>query len=351
MKKKVFCVFVLILWFLLFSTAFSFWVEQAMVPEVVLTHSDPSKSSDGYDRLSLDCLKANDGEPSLYFVMEGSGWEEGDRAWKIEDSEYSVSEEGIELLYDHRGDMIRYSTKPIRSGDPVSRVNRQGTFEDCWLAVSGGEELSLRDEAKEACQVLAQNGNALLLSVKEASRPFMPDEAESTLFGASVFGTGQRKLYSLAELEEFTGALRSLALLPGLALTVFILWAASFALIKDVKKNRKKLVINGVLAVLALAAIWVVLQKASLPSSLLPRTSIMELSHYGSEFSEIFSSLKSFAAAGNEVAAKAVSGASASLWTALAVVLFCCAAGGFIAAAETLSGGNRKQVYRHAKSP
>ena len=57
MKRRVLCIFVLILWGLVFCTMLSVRIEQLMIPEVVLTQADESEPS---PHIALDSLFFDD---------------------------------------------------------------------------------------------------------------------------------------------------------------------------------------------------------------------------------------------------------------------------------------------------
>lgn len=74
MKRRVLCIFVLILWGLVFCTMLSVRIEQLMIPEVVLTQADESEPS---PHIALDSLFFDDTGMHLYRPREGTGL--GDR--------------------------------------------------------------------------------------------------------------------------------------------------------------------------------------------------------------------------------------------------------------------------------
>ena len=71
MKRRVLCIFVLILWGLVFCTMLSVRIEQLMIPEVVLTQADESEPS---PHIALDSLFFDDTGMHLYRPREGTGW-------------------------------------------------------------------------------------------------------------------------------------------------------------------------------------------------------------------------------------------------------------------------------------
>ena len=81
MKRRVLCIFVLILWGLVFCTMLSVRIEQLMIPEVVLTQADESEPS---PHIALDSLFFDDTGMHLYRPREGTGWETGTRLYEEE---------------------------------------------------------------------------------------------------------------------------------------------------------------------------------------------------------------------------------------------------------------------------
>ena len=81
MKRRVLCIFVLILWGLVFCTMLSVRIEQLMIPEVVLTQADESEPS---PHIALDSLFFDDTGMHLYRPREGTGWETGTRIYEEE---------------------------------------------------------------------------------------------------------------------------------------------------------------------------------------------------------------------------------------------------------------------------
>ena len=91
-----------------------------------------------------------------------------------------------------------------------------------------------------------------------------------------------------------------------------ILWAWSFWLSRDYRKNKKLLIINGGAAAFLLACVPFLLHFITLPSSLLPQYHITDFPHYGRIFSELFNELNRLAVAGSEIAAAAIRQAETS---------------------------------------
>lgn len=302
----------MILWLLLFSTFFSLRVEQLMAPDVYAI------SPNRQDQAPLDCLFFDEnGMPTLYRVHEETGWEEGLRASVIPAQQYTIGMDYIEDVSSGET-LIRYASKPPRAGEIVNPIQVRHGRDDCYLSVGSDP---LRKELPENYSVLAEQGNARLVSVTDAAEIFLPDQAAQELFDMNPSMPPQTQVYSLGELEEFTDSLRLLALVFALLLAVAVLWVHSFFLLKDLKRNRTALIFNGSLAAVFLIAVPVLLHILSLPSSLLPTETIVDLGHYRREFSEIFSALRAFTANGNESAAAALSQAQTALWASVGILI------------------------------
>lgn len=239
MKRRVLCIFVLILWGLVFCTMLSVRIEQLMIPEVVLTQADENEPS---PHIALDSLFFDDTGMHLYRPREGTGWETGTRIYEEEINNYSVGENQLDLKF--FGSYVRYASKPLRSGDEISIKSDLENRDDTWLAIFP--------------EGIPQLSGALTPTA----------EAENALLSLSLF--------------------------------VLILWIYSFILSRRAKENRAKLIFHGVLGVLALLAVPLILLHIALPSSLLPQYRITDAAYYMREFGEIFSALNILAKSSRE---------------------------------------------------
>ena len=330
----------MILWLLLFSTFFSLRVEQLMVPDVYVIPPSPMDQ-----KIPLDCLFFDEnGVMTLFRVREETGWEEGLRASILPSQQYTLGMDDIEVS--GAGTVIRYSSKPPRAGEIVNIVQVKYDRTDLYLSV--GED-PLREELPKNYMVLETQRDARLFSVKDAADVFLPDQAVQKLFDTDPYMGPKTQVYSLGELEKFTSALRLLALVFALLLAVAVLWVYSFFLLKDVRKNRKRLIVNGSIAVVFLIAVPILLHILALPSSLLPTQTIVDMGHYQREFSAIFSALQTLSAAGNETAAAALSQAQTMLWVSIGILVGGLLLGVGIVLVESLKRKPQKKAApRHA---
>ena len=252
MKRRVLCIFVLILWGLVFCTMLSVRIEQLMIPEVVLTQADESEPS---PHIALDSLFFDDTGMHLYRPREGTGWETGTRIYEEEINNYSVGENQLNLKF--FGSYVRYASKPLRSGDEISIKSDLENRDDTWLAIfpEGIPQLS------GALTPTAEAENALLFNVTDTPQPFMADRAKSTILPVTELANENAgSFYSLSDVKSFLSQLPLLAALLALSLFVLILWVYSFVLSRKAKKNRAKLIFHGVLGILALLAVPLILQ-------------------------------------------------------------------------------------------
>lgn len=232
MKRRVLCIFVLILWGLVFCTMLSVRIEQLMIPEVVLTQADESEPS---PHIALDSLFFDDTGMHLYRPREGTGWETGTRIYEEEINNYSVGENQLDLKF--FGSYVRYASKPLRSGDEISIKSDLENRDDTWLAIFPEGILQLSG----ALTPTAEAENALLFNVTDTPQPFMADRAKSTILPVTELANENAgSFYSLSDVKSFLSQLPLLAALLALSLFVLILWVYSFVLSRKAKENRAK---------------------------------------------------------------------------------------------------------------
>ena len=219
MKRRVLCIFVLILWGLVFCTMLSVRIEQLMIPEVVLTQADESEPS---PHIALDSLFFDDTGMHLYRPREGTGWETGTRIYEEEINNYSVGENQLDLKF--FGSYVRYASKPLRSGDEIFVKSDLENRDDTWLAIfpEGIPQLS------GALTPTAEAENALLFNVTDTPQPFMADRAKSTILPVTELANENAgSFYSLSDVKSFLSQLPLLAAL--LALSLFCGFILSFS--------------------------------------------------------------------------------------------------------------------------
>lgn len=305
MKKRTAWAFLLIFWLLLFSTIFALRVERLMMPSVVTTSVTSGAT------VPIDCIFYNEnGEAVLYQTYEGTDWEEGMRVSVVPSDRYTVSDGQIQI--NSVNPIVRYSSKLPRSGEAVNTVNSRLKRDDTFLVVGS---FNLKENLPENYTIVGQNSNAVLISAEKVPQTFMAKQAAGELLEDS----SNAKIYSLADVQIFCSGLIVLSVIFGIVPGVFILWSGCGFMLKSLKKSRFALVVNGSIAAAGLIVIAVLLQILDLPSSLLPQDSIVDISHYISEFAEIFAALKSLSS--SVPAMEVLTQLQTTLWGAAAALI------------------------------
>lgn len=348
MKKKVICVFSLILWALAACTLLSLRIEELMITKAAVCEpgSQGMFSQQSEPGLSLDCLFFDETGMHLYAATEGSGWESGTRVTEIPQSYYSVGVDSIDISY--YGKVIRYASKPPQNGGVAEIQKMPKKLDDTWLAVfpDGVPDLG---ELPDSLSIQKKLDTALLLSAVSAEQPFMADRAKSMLSVPEQGGETAASYYSLLDMEAFVRELPKVSLLFVLLILPLFLWTYSCFLAKDPRKNRFLLLANAGLGAFLLIGVALLLHWIDLPSSLLPQSNIFSFSHYGKEFAELFAALEAFSTAGEQTAAAALQNANSALMSSLAVLLGGVLLGAALVVLEVSLRKKRSPKGRHAR--
>lgn len=325
MKKHGFLALALVLWLLLFNTFFAFRVEELMTPWVTTTMPQYGVNSVG-TVVPLDCQFWDEaGAPVLYQVYDGTAWENGDCVRTLASEQYEVKEKDISV--EGMVTLVRYATKPPRAGEPVNIMEKRERREDAWLAVCQEKALPMRELGKNMA-VEAQCDSGMLVSVADAEQPFLEKSAMSQIFAPDIFsvektigGGPQVSVYSLSEIKQFFGQLPVLAGLVTMVFAFLALWVNACMLAKDVKRNKKRLAIHGLFALILTAAVPVAIHCLDLPSSLLPQNNIVDFAFYANEHAQIFGALRALAAQGSQLAQEAIAHSEQMLMLSAGIVL------------------------------
>lgn len=290
MKKKVLCIFVLVFWLVGACTFLSIKVEEQMIPQVTTVSPTDGRGMDASATLPGDCLMEDEyGMPRLYNTYEGTGWEAGTRANEVQ-SGYEYDWENNVLKMDNGwGTYIQYSSKPLRQGELVEVVRGTSAGEGRWLAVFPEGEKPEISELPEGVTIEEESDRVIQFLVEKNVEPFMEARTKSIvpeLYGAKVYGfTDMGEL-----LDNFTG----LGLLLLILTATLTLWIFTCVLSKNAGKNRWFLVANLVIGLVLLICVPLALKTIDLPSSLLPREQITDISYFAQEMEDFFGGLQSF---------------------------------------------------------
>ena len=295
MKKKVICVFSLILYLLVACTILSNWIETEMMTQVKISERQNRGDSFTFGQSAL----FSDGEEDhLYEVIDGTGWNSGLRSRELSPSQWysdaygKVQFDGSEQTYRF---IVSASRQP-QEGDEVAVIESFEKAEDQYLCIySDGipEEIVLPKNT----EIDAQSETVLLLNQKEAEFPFF----EQTAKGLTDTMAAADQIISLTESEQFLTGLPSLALAAMILLAGVVLWAFTCLLSIHSEGNKWRIRLNAVIMIALLGYLAFLLQTVELPASMLPAENIFDLQFYSEKFTAIFSSLDALSSESHSV--------------------------------------------------
>ena len=324
MKRKSLCAFCLVLWVLIVCSILTYRIEEWMTPWVdTVTYATDADTGEQY--LPLDALVYEEERPVLYEVVEGTGWESGKQGKVVFEGDYVIFPDRIVLNVNYGRPYLHYASKAFRDLDAVNvTAEPMERTEDSWLLIRPPEALQT-EQLSRVFVPEAQTSDALLLSVASAKQPFIPGRAKKEILFRQTDLPEHPQLgwevYSLIEVRKLLTALPSLAvLLAGMIFSVG-LWVLSCFLSKNARQNRAGLLSNLGICAALLVALPFFLKTIELPSSLLPKMNILDVTHYQTEFREIFANLTDLANAGSPTAAAVLESANQAKLLSIGIVL------------------------------
>lgn len=294
MKKQALCFGSLILYILIACTIVSAWIEATMMTQVEQGPVNTKAAHEAVTReLPLRSLFADQEGLHLYEIYDGTGWESGKRIREV--SGWSLTGECVSVSGFPDTPYVFSATRQPKDGEQVLVLEKLDRGDDVYLALYEGgvpEELELPMEAAGS----TQGGSALLLEMKDFTVPFMEQRAKTA---SPTLGNADR-VFSIGDVRQFLSQLPAIGALAGLLTTGFALLLSALVLWD---RKRGAALVNLCLAGLCLCLTAVLLQKTTLPASLLPKENILELSHYREEFAVLTSGLSGFPALLEELSA------------------------------------------------
>ena len=289
MKRKVLCVFSLILFLLIFCTFLSMKIEVEMLTQVEVKTIKASKIYFGNIELPISVLFKDECQSHLFEVVEGTGWESGMRIQEIASQQYQVSEETqlVTLSPGQDYSFVLTASRQPSYGELVEIVENTKTAADTYLVYypTGVPEY---EAIPEGYELLSQGENALLLAVEKGTFPYFEHRARSEL---REIATADMHVFSLSAVEDFLSQVPLLTVGVLLLILPVMLWAAS-CIFSGWEKGKGVVWLNIALIVLALCVLPQVLEQIDLPASLLPSDNILDVSFYRTSFSVIFDVLE-----------------------------------------------------------
>ena len=282
MKRKVLCVFSLILILLVFCTLVSPKALEEMMTLVEAKRTE--KESPLNTNVGAIAYQWRNTDDILFNIVDGTGWETGLRIAEI--PSYYFNDYGsygtIGPYSDYRY-IYTASREPV-AGDTVKAVKVTYGMDTYLLwHPETVEDLTVLSNAME---LLAKGENAALISTWNGASPYFE---HNMWYNFKKTAGEDVRIYSLNDTRAFAEALPWVAAIFTSLLCSILLWAGTFLLTR--KRSSKWLWLSncGITAVL-LGAVPVLCSRFDLPASLMPPSSILDISHYTAELGRIISS-------------------------------------------------------------
>ncbi len=290
MKRRILCIFALVAYLLVFCTVFSPMAQREM--SVLVTVRQLDGSSKHNNVVSIHSYRWGNTK-GLFQVVEGTGWNSGDRIAEISSQYYVVNSGYFNDITLHPGTpytLVLSATKTPQEGDPVQIVTQtRNTGEKLILYTPEGYYQS--EPLQNNFKVLQESESGILLDSIYLDMPFFEHTIRQSL--SKKYLATDMRIYSYSEAESFLRQLPLIGLLAGMLLTGLILWAGTCLLTRKHGAPLPTLLNTGI-AGLILVLMLPVTNAIDLPASLMPQNSILDIGHYTREFSQIFKTMSSF---------------------------------------------------------
>lgn len=308
-KKRAWNLLLTVLAALAVCTVMSGCVERQMTAQAVTV-----RGQGGSKKVPLDALVYDEEGTHLYEIAEGEGWETGLRIREIPGSDYQVEKSGVSDIYGMYHRYVHYASKPVMDGDLVCVVDQQ-TEEDQYLIVWSVESDEIREWLKEIRSEGFDIGEPESAGIKEelekaglesagtkeatekvklsvllpveGKQPFMELQAKSEL--AAPKGV---RIYSLNDIGNLKKMIPLLVMCLIILIVLAVILAHGFRKTQGGKSDTIILVRQGILIAVLLIFLTGILSKISLPSSLLPKENIFQITYYIDELKEIKNALE-----------------------------------------------------------
>lgn len=280
MKKHVLRFFSLVLILLIFCTIVSPKVEEEMATLVEARHAKPSSANNLSIRNIAVIWQGSD--DALYCITEGTGWESGLRITEIPSTYFDRGISHISLGTGKEYWYIYSASRQPVAGDAIMEVEvKKGA--DIYLLWTPGTFGTI-DFGPSALEILAAGDNAALIRNPSSQYPFFEHNAWFIL--REKLGDDLR-IYSMHDVEQMARTLPWVAAVFAVLLCAVILWSSFW------KEGRSKamIAVNVLLIGALFACLPKLLGQFDLPASLMPPTSILDISYYAELFDRILSSM------------------------------------------------------------
>lgn len=285
MKKRVICIFSLILYLLLACGVLSVKIEGEMT-----TQAKVVKRQNRGESFSINpsVLFSDEEGEYLYDVIEGTGWDSGLRARELPSESWYMDAYGS-VKFDGSAQAYRFiysASRQPRDGEKIFTVEKFEKGKDQYLYLYP-EGIPEAWELPGNAEIIARTERALLLDMTDAEFPFFRHTAETLNDSTKL----SEDVFSLMEVAQFLEAL------PGV-LTVFlfltggvIFWSLACGCSFRADENKLLVGGNGLLAAASLGCMAFSLRSIELPASMLPTDNIFDWQYYREELYTVLNTL------------------------------------------------------------
>ena len=257
--------------------------EMAVQVTVASPRHDQERAADS---LPLDAFRPEEDGTFLYLLEEGTGLLESTQLRRVSTDILSLEgERAFTTGLEQRGSYVVYASRPLEDEERAVETVPSDPAPDTYLLwAPEGIEL-------DAPSAPIEGGTLYLLPQEESPQPFLEERELAALLSGEE--RENCRLFSLGDVEQFT---RQLPLLGGVGVLALAPLACCAGLCLSLGKRGKgrAKVLWILLLAASLGGLFLLLQKAALPASLLPPETIFDLGYYSETFRLLENGLSAF---------------------------------------------------------
>lgn len=279
MKRRVLCVFLIILYLLVVCTMLSAKIEEEMSTLVKVEKRTSSRQTGRSMTINIRAVYTDSEGDHLYEVREGEGWDNGLRTYDVPGFGINMVD-GVATLYGPRDYVfVRAASRQPRDGELATIVEEFETGKDMYLYYYK-HGVPTEWDLPPYLTVIAQSKNALLMENSEGAFPFLPHLAKTWTVTTDMAD----RVFSLTEADAFLTELPAVTKVFAILGCGIILLLFSWCLSVSMVENKWLIRINVILIIVSLAFFLFALSLIDLPASMLPSVNIFDFEYYREEF-------------------------------------------------------------------
>ncbi len=279
MKRRILCLFSLVLYLMAACTILSAKIEEEMTTLVQIERKTSSKRTGRSMELNSRSLFIDETGDHLYEVKEGTGWEIGLRAYEVPSFGLDVMASRVSLYGVRDYVFVRSASRQPQDGELAVVVEEFETIHDQVLLYYEDGIPKVRD-FPAGTELIGETETAFLLDVPECSSPFFPHAMKTQ----AVVTDMADRIISLTEAERFLNELPKVVKVVVILIAGMILWGVSCFLGFRTKDHKILIWLNIGLVAVLLFYLQYTLGTIDFPASMLPRDNILDFAHYQEVF-------------------------------------------------------------------